>query len=239
MVHQFALVAEEQHLAVVGNFRSGKKMKYKSVVSGWVKVAITLSFFVAMNVRADTISIVEGSNSAMLDNTFGDTAGLDFTWTNPDIKDPGLQNSARIQPGGNSGSGEGGFCLNGLLGACAFTIKPKISGQSVRLDSFLLLSLTTNHAGSIAYAVRDVTTDALFASGTVTVGQVVISLAGGSGFTSANGFRIFFGPDGQRAGINAIAVTAVPLPAAAWLFLSALAGLVAIGRRRRLPAVVA
>lgn len=238
-MHQFALVAEEQHLAVVGSSASGKKMKYKSVISGWVKVAITLLFFVAMNVRADTISIVEGSNSAMLDNTFGDTAGLDFTWTNPDIKDAGLQNSARIQPGGNAVSGEGGFCLNGLLGSCAFTIKPKISGQSVRLDSFLLLSLTTGQAFSIDYAVRDGATDALFASGTVTVGRVVISLAGGSGFTSANGFRIIFGNDGQRAGINDIAVTAVPLPAAAWLFLSALAGLVAIGRRRRQPPVVA
>jgi hypothetical protein len=138
------------------------------------------------------------------------------------------------------------WCRDGINSYCALDLTVA-SGYTLTLDRFWL--------GGWPNTDRKITWSVIDLFDNTTVAGLVNALVNGTpgtgltnviNRTSTAGFRILFGPDGYDGGINDIVYTyarvdtppppppqpgVVPLPAAGWLLLAGLGGLVALRRR--------
>jgi hypothetical protein len=104
------------------------------------------------------------------------------------------------------------------------------AGYQVTLNSFDL-GAWPNAANATQYTVYDINYNPLISSGPIIVGTGNVHSHVTPALASATGLIIQWGPDGYNVGIDNVDFTvAVPLPAAAWLFGSAL-GLLGLRRK--------
>lgn len=190
-----------------------------------------------VTVNLDLAPFATGTDIELTSSGYGSDGPVTVNW-NP-LND--LNRRLIHWNGGYSGR-DGAYCITGIDCTLDLTVA---AGFTVTLDSFWL-GAYPNFDRSVTWSVID-----LFDNSTVagTVGALVSGLTGLTNTlnaTSTAGFRIQFGPDGYNGGINDIVysyarvdtpppppdLSPIPLPAAGWLLLGALAGLAGLRRRR-------
>lgn len=203
------------------------------------KSLVLLVFFIPINVANATSTIVKVEDMGLPDWTeieretpgFGSNGPITLDW------DP-FNDWYRELIAFNQGySGKGAaFCWYGEN--CALKLSVTEENTTLMLESFFLGFYGVGE-GDVEFSVFDLATDTNILAGTPEV-------TGSDGLdifvnaVSSVGFLILFGPDGYSMGINEIAysyqssnfiVHPVPIPAASWLFISGLIGLLCFTRR--------
>ncbi|WP_404360112.1 hypothetical protein [Methylotuvimicrobium sp. KM1] len=203
------------------------------------KSLVLLIFLIPINVANATSTIVKVEDMGLADWTiiekeapgFGSNGPVSLDW------DPYNDWFRELIVFNDGYSGKGAaFCWHGEN--CALKLSVTEENTTLMLESFFL-GFYGSGEGNVEFSVFDLETDTNILAGTPLV-------TGNDGLdifvnaVSSVGFLILFGPDGYSIGINEIAysyqssniiVHPVPIPAASWLFVSGLIGLLCFTRR--------
>lgn len=171
-------------------------------------------------------------NGTTISQSYGDAANVDVIWDS-NLSAAGNQDFFWWGPD-YSGQNNVGYNTNGQVGE--IFLKPT-AGFQITLNSLDIGSwLSVNRTSQVS--IFDGATNAqLFSSGQITFNS--LQLFTFNSLSSANGLKINLGPDAFNTGIDninftvsRIDVNAVPVPAAAWLFGSALFGFFGLRKRQ-------
>lgn len=171
------------------------------------------------------------SNGGNISQSYGDSANIDVVWDS-NLSAAGNQNFFWWSTG-YSGQTDIAYNTSGQVGA--IDLRPA-AGFQVTLNSFDIGAwLSVNRTTQVS--IQDANGLIYFSSGSITFNS--LQLFNFNGITSANGIRINLGPDAFNTGIDninftvsPINVNTVPVPAAAWLFGSALFGLFGLRKHK-------
>lgn len=202
-------------------------------------LAALAALFVASSAHAVTIDFTDAAcgggscgNGSPLDQTYGDITGVNVIYdgnvATPTI-DPVLYWST-----GYEGNNPAIYVNNGVT--MSITLEAE-AGYEVSLES-LGLAPFEDRVSDVDVVIIDLATGLeVFEDSYEPLSTDGITTISGTGWTSDVGYQLLFGPNLYNVGITSITysatqIAAVPLPAAGWMLLSVLGGLVALRRRR-------
>lgn len=169
------------------------------------------------------------NNGSNISQSYGDTANLDVIW-DANTATAGSQDFL-FWSTGYSGQSNIAYNISGANGE--IFLKPN-AGFQVTLNSFDIGSWLSATRTTQVSIFDGATNAQLFSSGPITFNSLQLFTFN---LLSANGLKINLGPDAFNTGIDNInftvsQVNAIPVPAAAWLFGSALFGFFGLRKRQ-------